>query len=143
MGDVGESLRHQLLAGVTDDVAQPLVYLQPMAIRSDAGNTDSGILEDGPEPRLTIADRLDALLTLTQTLHLIVKPPAEFPAHRFIRVPHERFDKRLVLAQHRFQIRLELQFGMNLRPEMRRADECQKEHQLFVALWAEQSAQRL
>src|SRR5262249_25713249 len=98
---------------------------------------------DGPEPRLAIADRLDALLTLAQTLHLVVNPPAEFPAHSFIRASQERFDKRLVLAQHRFQIRLKLQFGMNLRPEMRCEDEGHKEHQLFVALRAKQPAQSL
>src|SRR5262245_28529631 len=66
MGDVAECLRHQLLASVADDVAQPLIDLQPTAVRSDAGNTDGGVLEGGPESRTAIAQRLDLLLTLAR-----------------------------------------------------------------------------
>src|SRR5262245_19653824 len=74
MGDVAECLRHQLLASVADDVAQPLVDLQPTAVRSDAGNTDCGVLEGGPEPRPAIAQRLDLLTTLARVLcHLYHK----------------------------------------------------------------------
>src|SRR5215470_286367 len=69
MGDVAECLRHQLLASVADDVAQPLVDLQPTAVRSDAGNTDGGVLEGGPEPRPAIAQRLNLLLTLARALY--------------------------------------------------------------------------
>src|SRR5262245_65666078 len=68
MGDVGESLCHQFLPGVTDDVAQPLIDLQPVAVRSDAGYADCGVLEDGSEPALAFAQRLDALLTLAQAM---------------------------------------------------------------------------
>src|SRR6266545_3770507 len=53
----------------------------------------------------------------------------------------ERLSKRLVLAQQRYQIRLELQFRVYLCPEMRGANEGQEEHQLFITLWAEQPAQ--
>src|SRR5262245_33039441 len=69
MSDVAECLRHQLLASVADDVAHPLVDLQPTAVRSDAGNTDCGVLEGGPEPRPAIAQRLDLLTTLARALY--------------------------------------------------------------------------
>src|SRR5262249_53755032 len=66
---VAECLRHQLLASVADDVAQPLVDLQPTAIRSDTGNTNGGVLESGPEPRPAIAQRLNLLMTLARALY--------------------------------------------------------------------------
>src|SRR5215510_1600084 len=69
MGDVAKCLRHQLLASVADDVAHPLVDLQPTAVRSDAGNTDGGVLEGGPEPRPAIAQRLNLLMTLARALY--------------------------------------------------------------------------
>src|SRR5262252_460658 len=141
MGDVDESLCHQLIPGVTDDVAQPLVDLQPAAVRSDAGNADRGVLEDGSEPRLAIAQRLDVRQIFSQALHLVVTPPAEFPGGGFIRAMKERLSKRLVLAQHRFQIRLELQFRVTLCPEMLGANVGQEEHQLFITFWAEQPEQ--
>src|SRR5262245_29698637 len=53
----------------------------------------------------------------------------------------ERLSKRLVLAQQRYQIRLERQFRVHLCPEMLGANEGQEEHQLFTTLWAEQPAQ--
>src|SRR5262249_51967467 len=74
MGDVVEGLRHRLLAGVADDVAETLIDLQPAAVRSDAGNADGGVLEDGTEPRLAIKDCLNALLNLARALLLVVKP---------------------------------------------------------------------
>src|SRR5215471_2576012 len=129
MGDLGESLCHQFLSGVTDDVAQPLIDLEPVTVRSDAGDADGGVLEDGSEPRLAIAQRLDILQTFSQALHLVVTPPAEFPGDGFILAMKERLGKRLLLAQHRFQIRLELQFRVNLCPEMLGANEGQEEHQ--------------
>src|SRR5262249_9141809 len=89
MGDVGESLRHQFLAVVPDDVAQPLIDLQPTAIRSHAGDADSGVLEDSPEPRLAIAGRLDVFLTLAQSLGLVVRSLAGFPAGGFIYLVRE------------------------------------------------------
>jgi hypothetical protein len=67
------------------DVAKPLVDLQPTAIRSDAGDADRRVFKGGSEPRLAIAERLDVLLTLAQALHLVVKPPAEFPSRGLIR----------------------------------------------------------
>jgi hypothetical protein len=69
MSDVAECLRHQLLATVADDVAQPLIDLQPTAVTSDAGNTDGGVFKGGPEPRPTIAQRLDLLMTLARALY--------------------------------------------------------------------------
>src|SRR5215475_1063503 len=90
MGDVGECLRHQFLAVVADDVAPPLIDLQPAAVWSHAGDADGGVLEDRPEPRLAIAGRLDVLLTLAQALGLVVRTLADFPAGGFIRAVRER-----------------------------------------------------
>src|SRR5262249_22441491 len=90
MGDVGESLRHQFLAVVPDDVAQPLIDLQPAAVWSHACDADGGVLEDRPEPRLAIAGRLDVFLTLGQALGLVVRLLAGFPAGGFIRAVRER-----------------------------------------------------
>src|SRR5215510_13125564 len=80
MGDVAEGLRHQFLAGVPDYVAQPLIDFQPVSIRSDAGDSDGGVLKDAPEPRLAVVERLNALLTLAQALCFVVRPPADFQA---------------------------------------------------------------
>jgi hypothetical protein len=90
MGDGGECRRHQFLARVTDDVAKPLIDLQPVAIRSDAGNTDCSVLEDGPETRPAIAKRLDILLTFAQALYILIRPPAKFAARSPIHAPRER-----------------------------------------------------
>src|SRR6185369_9758475 len=97
-----EGHRYQFLTGVPDDVAKPLVDLQTRSVWSDAGDADGGVLEDGLEPRLALADRLDALLTLAQALDLVEKPLAEFPARGLVRGAQKRFDKRFVLSQHRF-----------------------------------------
>src|SRR5215813_1016968 len=141
MGDVDESLCHQFFSRVTDDVAQPLIDLQPVTVRSDAGDADGGVLEDRSEPRLAIAQRLDILQIFSQALHLVVTSPPEFPRGGFIHAMKERLSKRLALAQHRFQILIERQVWVNLCPEMLGANEGQEEHQLFKSLWAEQPAQ--
>src|SRR5262249_13639986 len=69
MGDFAECLRHQFLASVADDVAQSLVDLQPAAVRSDAGDADGGVFEDGPARCIVIAQRLDLLIILAQVLY--------------------------------------------------------------------------
>jgi hypothetical protein len=52
---VGEGCRQQFLARVTEHVAQPLVDLQPTAIRSDAGDADGRVLKNRPEAGLAHA----------------------------------------------------------------------------------------
>jgi hypothetical protein len=68
VGDVTERLRQQLVAGVPEDVAQPLVHFQETPVQRDACNTDSCIREDGPEPRIVVGDRRHAMFDSAQDL---------------------------------------------------------------------------
>ena len=52
MGYFAHGQRHQLVAGVAQDVTQRLVHRQPLAVRSHQGHGDGGVFEGLLEPRL-------------------------------------------------------------------------------------------